>query len=112
MVVSHVNSANCLFTFTLGARDTPAVSSLLDKVLDKASTLSWEMPQDLPRCEVRSPLSLQQRSPEQLPHCLFSNGGQKNPSQITGCLLKTGFLGILKQVVVLRVRESVKYYGH
>jgi len=34
-----------------GARDTPAVSSLLDKVLDKASTLSWEMPQDLPRCE-------------------------------------------------------------
>ena len=37
----------------LGARDIPAVASLLDKVLDKASKLAWEMPKDLPRCEVR-----------------------------------------------------------
>lgn len=34
-----------------GARDIPAVSSLLDEVLSKASKLSWEMPHDLPRCE-------------------------------------------------------------
>lgn len=36
-----------------GARDIPAVSSVLDDVLSKASKLTWEMPQDLPRCEVR-----------------------------------------------------------
>ncbi|XP_074627593.1 rab3 GTPase-activating protein catalytic subunit-like isoform X2 [Acropora palmata] len=34
-----------------GARDIPAVAFLLDKVLDKASKLSWEMPQDLTQCE-------------------------------------------------------------
>ncbi|CAH3157487.1 unnamed protein product, partial [Porites evermanni] len=34
-----------------GARDIAAISSLLDKVLGKASKLSWEMPRDLPRCE-------------------------------------------------------------
>ena len=43
-----------------GARDIPAVSSLLDKVLDKASKLSWEMPKDLPRCEVRKPFLFSQ----------------------------------------------------
>jgi len=36
-----------------GARDIPAVSSVLDEVLSNASKLSWEMPRDLPRCEVR-----------------------------------------------------------
>jgi len=36
---------------TSGARDIPAVSSVLDDVLSKASKLTWEMPQDLPRCE-------------------------------------------------------------
>lgn len=36
---------------TTGARDIPAVSSLLDEVLSKASKLSWEMPHDLSRCE-------------------------------------------------------------
>ncbi|KAL9957793.1 hypothetical protein ACROYT_G034737 [Oculina patagonica] len=34
-----------------GARDIPAVSSVLDEVVSKASKLSWEMPRDLPRCE-------------------------------------------------------------
>ena len=40
-----------------GARDIAAISSLLDKVLGKASKLSWEMPRDLPRCEVTSAMS-------------------------------------------------------
>ena len=39
--------------FLSGARDIPAVAFLLDKVLDKASKLSWEMPQDLTQCEVK-----------------------------------------------------------
>lgn len=36
---------------TTGARDIPAVSSVLDDVLTNSSKLSWEMSRDLPRCE-------------------------------------------------------------
>ncbi|KAJ7392048.1 Rab3 GTPase-activating protein catalytic subunit [Desmophyllum pertusum] len=40
-----------LHAAVLRARDIPAVSSMLNEVLNKASKLSWEMPHDLPRCE-------------------------------------------------------------
>ena len=53
--------------FMSGARDIPAVASLLDKVLDKASKLSWEMPKDLPRCEVRRLFIIFQRSLKRFP---------------------------------------------
>ena len=49
--------ATKLFFSFPGARDIAAISSLLDKVLGKASKLSWEMPRDLPRCEVTSAMS-------------------------------------------------------